>query len=146
MEQRAKPVMRRVHVEESRAERTRVVTMSGVLKGATPEEDLRVWCEEHWKVPTDSALEKELVHCAWWTTDRNRASSSFDGAMRAHDVEPQALAGSLPEGEPQMTPMAQMNCPADAGERCDGADGALAHPPQALRPSAPSVVEIQKAA
>ncbi len=81
MENRPKPVMRRVHVEEVKAERTRVVTMSGVL-----EDGVRVWCEEHWQLPGDTALDKVLVHCAWWTTDRTRASSSFDAAVLANDA------------------------------------------------------------
>lgn len=82
MENRPKPVMRRVHVEENKAERTRVVTMSGVL-----EDDTRVWCEEHWSLPTDNALEKVLTHEVWWTTSRDRPSRSYDAAMTTHAFE-----------------------------------------------------------
>ena len=94
MEQRPKPHMGLTHVAEDKLERTRVVTMSGVLPDALDptKPGLRVWCEEHWKLPTDNALDKQLLHEVWWTTDRNKPSRSFDAA----------LAGALPESEPQM--------------------------------------------
>lgn len=116
MENRPKPVMRRVHVEENKAERTRVVTMSGVL-----EDETRVWCEEHWSLPTDNALEKVLTHEVWWTRSRDRPSRSYEGA----------LAGSLPEVNHRWTQMdtdtgsAAENEPEARGERLEATDVAL---------------------